>query len=112
MTDFDFFKIFKILCIALCAVFFLTACGSDSALCSDEKQTEESAKGAGADCWQQSMIKIFYEHTGQVALKSYKKLTSENLLSLMMLAFTIWMAFQILGHVSASSPESMGEFWT
>lgn len=64
------------------------------------------------DCIQASLLKLIYGGLGKMASSVYGKVTSEDLLSLMFLAFSIWMAFQILRHVSATTPESLGEFWT
>ena len=64
------------------------------------------------DCMQASLLKLIYSGLGKMATSVYSKVTNENLLSLMFLAFSIWMAFQILRHVSAPTPESLGEFWT
>lgn len=64
------------------------------------------------DCMQASLLKLIYSGLGKMASSVYGKLTSEDLLSLMFLAFSIWMAFQILRHVAAPTPESLGEFWT
>lgn len=113
MAGFDFCKIFKILCIALCAMFLLTACSGNGRLCSNEEETKASAQAAGKNCWQKSMLETFYKTTGEAANKTYDKLISENLImTIMVLAFTIWLAFQVLGHVSSATPESIGEFWT
>ncbi|MBR1600590.1 MAG: hypothetical protein IJ677_03330, partial [Alphaproteobacteria bacterium] len=64
-------------------------------------------------CWQGELLGYFYKPLGEMATSVYVKLTQTNdILKLMMLAFSLWMAFQILRHVSTTSPESIGEFWT
>ena len=82
--------------------------GTQSTLSPSKK---DDFKGS-TDCIQASLLKLFYGGLGKMASSVYGKLTNENLLSLMFLAFSIWMAFQILRHVSATTPESLGEFWT
>lgn len=111
MRELCIFKIFKILCIALCAVFLLSACSSSSKICSDEGNTQASAEESGKSCWQKDFLGLFYDKIGKLSLNAYKKITTENLSAVMALAFTVWMAFQILGHVATTSPESIGEFW-
>lgn len=88
--------------------------GKTKTICpKEEGDTENSQYKEGThDCMQASILKAFYSGLGQMATSVYNKMTSENLLSLMFLAFSIWMAFQILRHVSATTPESLGEFWT
>ncbi|MBP5353164.1 MAG: hypothetical protein J6Y91_05305 [Alphaproteobacteria bacterium] len=112
MKKFDIFRILKLLCMILCAVFLLSACG-DQGVCSGSSAstTEASAEKAGAECWQKSMLEVFYKFVGNMALNSYKTVTTENLLVVMVTVFTAWMAFQILSHVASTSPESIGEFW-
>ncbi len=63
-------------------------------------------------CIQGSILKVFYNGLSDMTLSVYGKVTSEDLLSLMVLAFALWLAFQVLRHVSATSPESISEFWT
>lgn len=111
----NLFKLLKIIGLLLCVIFLVTACssgeeggtlrsGSDD---SDTELAEQQKK-----CWQGDLLATFYENLGAMSISVYNKLTTEDLLNLMMLAFTLWMAFQILRHVSATSPESIGEFWT
>ena len=140
----NFWRILKIMCIVLCAVFLFAACDDEGGQIgpSDKKETidaqrncymevdattgaskticpaDDTASSGGAasgvahDCLPASIIKMFYGGLGKMASSVYGKITSENLLSLMVLAFSIWMAFQILKHISTTSPESLGEFWT
>ena len=73
---------------------------------------KEKAAIGEASCWQGELLAIFYKPLADMALNVYEKLTSENIMNLMMLVFSLWMAFQILRHVASPSPESIGEFWT
>lgn len=133
------FKIFKILCIVFGVVFLLVACGDGKdgkSPMADTTASETKAKAqeggfedtdameapklgdkekaaiGEASCWQGELLAIFYKPLADMSLDVYKKLTSENIMNLMILAFSLWMAFQILRHVSSTSPESVGEFWT
>ncbi len=121
-----FLTICKALCLVLCALFMLTACSdkgdggdgttvkehciSTDGTCvpADEKQVAASHHS----CWQGSLLRVLYKDIGTMTTDVYSTLTKENLLSLVILAFSAWMAFQILKHVSATTPESIGEFWT
>ena len=139
IKDINIWKVLKVLCLILCTIVLLSACGDEEnakqSQGSDEKQTSvaqqfectsgnESAVGSGQpnsqgectsgrkQCIQGSIIKVFYNGLSDMALNVYNKVTTEDLLSLMVLAFALWLAFQVLRHVSATSPESIGEFWT
>lgn len=125
-------NICKILCLVLCACFLLSACkentggnGQGTILYNKEIKYDENNKAylseiesmeditaAHHSCLQGSILRVMYTNIGEMTTDVYKTLTSENLLSLVILAFTIWMAFQILKHVSSTTPESTGEFWT
>ena len=113
-TDINIWRILKILCIVFCMIFMLAACGSDSDEATlgprgkDKVQTIEAQR----DCIQASLLNTMYGGLGKMAANVYNELTSEDLLSLLILVFSIWMAYQILRHVSATVPESLGEFWT
>lgn len=142
LKDINILNILKALCIALCTVVLLSACGDDDNArqakdaneyqvaasqrfeCPSSGNTKSVTKNNQPDeynkceqtpkkqCIQGSILKIFYSCLGDMAMKVYKQVTTEDLLSLMILAFSLWMAFQVLRHVSATSPESIGEFWT
>ncbi|MBO6282285.1 MAG: hypothetical protein J6N49_07170 [Alphaproteobacteria bacterium] len=114
----NLFKLLKIICMLLCVMFLVTACGSEgdngeggTAMGGSHDKAEDLQREQ-RKCWQGSLLGTFYDNLGAMSIKVYKNLTGENLLGLLMLAFSIWMAFQILRHVSATSPESIGEFWT
>jgi hypothetical protein len=118
MKKLTFYNIAKILFIFLCTLFLLTACGDSKDggtfvdYENDEGMGEDELGDIHQTCWQSSLLSVFYENLGSATLIVYNKLTSENLRNVMMLAFTVWMAFQILRHVATTSPESIGEFWT
>jgi len=110
------FKLLKIICLLLCVMFLVTACGTEGddggTMMSGSDDSQEDLQREQRKCWQGELLGVFYENLGGMSLKVYNKLTGEDLLGVLMLAFSIWMAFQILRHVSATSPESIGEFWT
>ena len=111
------FNLLKIICLLLCVIFLATACSNDAdteggTLASGSDSDPDAATKAQRQCWQGALLKTFYENLGSMSISVYNKLTNEDLLSVLMIAFSFWMAFQILRHVSATSPESIGEFWT
>lgn len=134
--DINIWSILKALCIAICTILLLSACGDDeNAKMSNGASEDQMAvaqrfecattgkvvhpevdgtcpAGTYPRCIQGSLVRVFYFGLGKMATDVYKNLTTEDLLSLMTLAFAIWLAFQVLRHVSSPSPESMGEFWT
>lgn len=123
MIKVNLFTLCKILCIVLCSVFLLSACSNDPGgrLISEYEQgdnpnqnggNEESLNAAQSSCWQGSLITLMYGNFNEMSLKVFERLTGEKLMEIMVLAFTVWMAFQILRHVATPTPESMGEFWT
>ncbi len=121
MKKFNLWKLCKILCMALMLAFALTACGGEGGEgsmmheeCMDGEECGDNEKLALSQhsCWQSSLLELLYKDIGSMTTDVYGKLTAENLMGLMILAFTVWMAWQILKHVSAPTPESIGEFWT
>ena len=123
MKNINFYRLLKMLCIAFGVVFLLVACGNtpganpyQETQMSEEEQAKAQSGGFTQDsklCWQGELLGLFYKPLGDMALNVYSQLTStNNIMNLMMLAFSLWMAFQILRHVSSPTPESMGEFWT
>lgn len=111
------FNLLKIICLLLCVIFLATACSNDGdteggTFASGSDSDPDAVAKAQRQCWQGALLKTFYENLGSMSISVYNKLTNEDLLSVMMIAFAFWMAFQILRHVSSTSPESIGEFWT
>ena len=108
------YRVLKILCMVTCTVFLLAACANKDGMkvAGGEGYNSQGLSQEQKDCWQKSLIEVFYKNIGNLSLSVYKNLTAEDLMSLMILAFTIWMAFQILRHISSPTPDDMGEFWT
>ena len=126
MKNTKLYRILKLLCIAFGVIFLLTACEGKYALdggnptnskyetMSQEEQAAAQTGGFQSKlCWQGELLGLFYKPLGDMATKIYDRITKTNqIMNLMMLAFSLWMAFQILRHVATTSPESIGEFWT
>lgn len=121
------YRILKMFCVAFGVIFLLAACTDDpesgsspfvqdgnDQLSNNEMADKQSTMTLSDDglCWQADLLGLFYKPLGQMSLQVYRKLTSEDIMNLMVLAFSLWMAFQILRHVSSPTPESIGEFWT
>lgn len=108
-----FYTFLKFLCIAFCAVFFLTACGKGVNVAGGAGENPEEISEQQHTCWQRSLLEVFYKNLGGMTLGVYDDLTRDNnIISLMTIIFSVWMAFQVLRHVATPSPESIGEFWT
>ena len=118
MKNLKLHSVLKILFIVFCTVFMLTACGMNteggSLIPKSDERGENSQQIADEhrQCWQAGLLRVFYSSVSSQTASLYGALEKENLFGIMMLAFSIWMAFKILSHVSTPSPESMGEFWT
>ena len=135
MKNINFYRVMKILLIAFGVVFLLVAChdgynsgsdGKNPMAGSGSAQENANAQRGGIKendamgpleveketCWQGELLEVFYKPLGSMALEVYNELATDKVISLMVLAFTLWMAFQILRHVASPTPESIGEFWT
>lgn len=94
----------------------LTACNSDDANNKEQAPIEstqdtDSIVKEQSECWQTEVIDTLYDLMGETALKNYRNLTS-GALSLMMVAFAIWLAWRLLKQVGSFKEETMGEVWT
>ncbi|MDO4162674.1 MAG: hypothetical protein Q4D80_06725 [Pseudomonadota bacterium] len=103
----------RILFIVLSTLFLLTACSSSTDGATPMTQSDPRyAAEKQRECWQRDFIEIFYKGIGKQTQNVYNTLTQENLFGVVALGFSIWMAYQILRHISAPGGESLGEFWT
>ena len=113
---FDITKLLKGL-VAFSLLFLLFACGSsedvsDALDCGEEQLVDENAIEAQYKaCWQGEVVSTIFVTTGKLVMSMYNKLT-KGALALMMVAFAVWMTFQMLKHVSSFTEESPGEIWT
>lgn len=105
-------NLLRVLFIAFSVLFLLTACSSQEGGISTGPDDVRNSQDLQSTCWQGQFLKLFYKNLGTQTLNVYNKLTSENLMNIVLLGFTIWMAYQILRHVSSPTPEALGEFWT
>lgn len=107
-------NILRILFIVLSALFLLTACSSDDdgGTVTPSQSDPRAAAEEQRQCWQKEILGLFYQNIGDQSKNIYNELTSENLFQVVLMGFTIWMAFQILRHISSPAAESSGEFWT
>lgn len=108
----DMSNMLRLLCLLICSLFLLTACGSGDG----RRLVQDNAASAVADtqhtCWQGDFISTFYKTLSDQTMTVFNNLTKENMVGVMALAFSIWLAFQVLRHVGSPAPESPGEFWT
>lgn len=134
MKSVNLYRMLKFLLIAFGVIFLLTAChsgdgedtsGSNPVSPGSAQENADEQRGGIKEnvvlkplevdketCWQGELLEIFYKPLGKMALEVHDNLATDNVLTLMVLAFTLWMAFQILRHVSSPTAESIGEFWT
>ncbi len=114
MKLFKLNNILRILFIVLSTFFLLTACSEsdDGGTVTPSTSDPRAAADEQRSCWQKEILAIFYKNIGNQSKKIYDDLTRENLLHIVIMGFTIWMAFQILRHISSTTAESIGEFWT
>lgn len=99
-------------------VFMLGGCGvsgqpSSASIDPDTKQqiSEQQMEETHRTCWQSSIVGTIYKTTGKLTMSMYSTL-SRGAMALMMVAFAVWLAFQILKHVSSFTEESPAELWT
>ena len=114
MKLFKLNNILRILFIVLSALFLLTACSSDDdgGTVTPSQSDPRAAAEEQRQCWQKEILGLFYKNIGDQSKNIYNDLTRENLFQVVLMGFTIWMAFQILRHISSPAAESSGEFWT
>lgn len=106
-------NLLRILFIILSALFLLTACSEKEDGGTPMTQADPRyAADKQRECWQSNFIELFYNSIGSQTKKVYTDLTEENLMGVVVLGFSIWMAYHILRHISSPGGESIGEFWT
>ena len=102
----------------LSLVFMLFACGINGQVSTAVDgggdsgiATEEEMAAQHHDCWQANVVSTIYVTTGRLIMGMYDKMT-RGAMAMMMIAFAVWMSFQILMHVSSFTEESAGEVWS
>lgn len=108
----DIYKLGKLLIIILAAVFLLSACSNQNnrALESSSASNAEELQTAGESCWQGKVLKTIYNTIGILIMNQFEKLT-EGSMSVMMIAFAVWMAIRLLKFVSSVREDSPAQIW-
>lgn len=102
----------RILFIVFSTVFLLSACSeTDGGTVLRNNYDPRAAGDEQRSCWQSEFLEIFYKNIGSQSEKVYKSIEKENPMHIVILGFTLWMAYQIFKHISSPSGESIGEFW-
>lgn len=104
-------KIFKFIAMLLLLVavsFTLSGCSKDGSIPegTDETRLAEEHR----QCWQQEVLSLLYDTIGKVAMETYAKITT-GAMTLMMVAFAVWFAFQLIQHVTSLKTVSNTEIW-
>lgn len=117
---FDIKKILKLAAI-LSVIVLISACGrlgepttlsENPTASSDDKQvSQQEMFDTHKECWQASLVGTIYETTGKLTMQMYGDL-SHGAMALMMTAFALWLAWQVMKHVSSFTEESPAELWT
>ncbi|MBE6459127.1 MAG: hypothetical protein E7010_04915 [Alphaproteobacteria bacterium] len=108
----DIYKLGRLLMILLAAVFLLSACSNSSiqATSPAEAQSAEELQSAGESCWQGKVLKTIYNTIGILIMSQFEKLTAGSM-SVMMIAFAVWMAIRLLKFVSSVREDSPAQIW-
>ena len=116
----DIRNIGKLLIILLAAMILLSGCSDETngSFDNDNAQTSQTPAEAAEngdpaqalDCWQGSVLNTLYDVIGGTIMTQYDKLSAGSL-SIMMLAFAIWVALRLLKFVSSVTESSPAEIW-
>lgn len=109
----DFFRILKTGMMILMLVFCLGACSSDNETINAVDYNGETTEiqEQNRQCWQASLLEIFYNAMSESSMKAYPKVT-KSAMPFIMVVFAIWLSFKVLQQVSSVTQVSMGETWT
>lgn len=110
----------KLLVMLLAAVMFLSACsektndafdyGNAKTSMTPAEAAEKGDPAQALDCWQGDVLNTLYDVIGGTIMKQYDKLSAGSL-SIMMLAFAVWVALRLLKFVSSVTESSPAEIW-
>ncbi len=106
----------RLLIMLLAAVMMLSACSKDKAaeniraINSAQVVQATEADPPEIKCWQGDVLNILYDVIGSTIMKQYDKLSAGSL-SIMMIAFAIWVAIRLLKFVSSVTESSPAEVW-
>lgn len=121
-TALDIKNLLKLLFILFAAGMLLSGCSNEvkgafdqgeGASTSSVSPKEVAASGdpaQGIDCWQGDVLTILYDVIGGTIMTQYDNI-SRGSLSIMMLAFAVWLALRLLKFVSSVTESSPGEVW-
>ena len=100
----------KLLIMLAAAVFLLSACSDKTTQAVTGTEAEEAIEQSRAECWQKAVLEPVYKTIGKVVMGMYEQLSAGSL-SLIMIAFAVWMALRIMKFVSSVTEDSPGEVW-
>lgn len=105
-------KILRLL-VLIPAIVLLFACGENdkTSTAIDPTADENVIAEKHRECWQASVLGAIYETAGRLAMGMYGEIT-QGALTLMMVAFALWLSFRLMLHVSSFTEESPAEVWT
>jgi len=113
---FDIIKRGKVLIIILSALFLLSACSQNSDAFKQQSPLKTEEGGAAAeqplfeDCFYNGILSSVYDIIGPIVMQMYAKL-SAGAMSVMMMAFAVWVALRLMKFVSSVAEDSPGEIW-
>lgn len=114
---FNIKNIGRMLIMLLAVVVLLSACGKSGEEKMDSLTSPEevnSAKDLNSEdeykCWQGKIFDMVYEAIGTTVVKQYNYV-SQGSMSLMMIAFAVWLALRLLKFVSSVTESSPSEMW-
>ncbi|MBR2033424.1 MAG: type IV secretion system protein [Alphaproteobacteria bacterium] len=114
---FNIKNIGRMLIMLLAVVVLLSACGKSGEEKMDSPtSTEEVDKAAEVnnkkefECWQGKVFNLVYDAIGSTVVKQYDYV-SQGSMSLMMIAFAVWLALRLLKFVSSVTESSPSEMW-
>ena len=116
----DIKNFLKLLMILLTAAVLLSGCskevngafdqGNSQTSINPKEAAEKGDPAQALDCWQGHVLNILYDVIGGTIMTQYDNLSAGSL-SIMMLAFAIWVALRLLKFVSSVTESSPAEVW-
>ncbi len=114
----NIFRFLRTIFMVFALVFVLGGCGSDSSNgnvsvieLSDNPDEQNELDEQQRACWQAELLSSFYNVMAESSVKAYPHVTG-SAMPFMMVAFAVWLSFQILKHVGSVVEESPGVIWT
>ena len=115
-NTYKIFRIITMILMVLFVAFSLSACDSEEGSSSndytqDATTESETASKENQTCFQDSVMQTLYDAMGTSALGAYSDLT-KGAMTISMLGFAFWFAWQMLTFVSSFNESSPAELWT